>query len=129
MKEQSRGRARAVFLAAVVLTLLAGRWSYGLFTTSEFIHFSVNFPTANHAPAMTAEELGGPWAMDSELREQPIPAGGILVWGREGEITVDMGRQGIIKELLQPRDLTLSSHWIRNVGKEPRRIHLDLDLW
>jgi len=123
-----RGQAGLLFGGAFVLALLAGRWAQGLFTTSEFVHFSVNFPTVPGPGVASRAEIGGPWATLSDAEWHGYPAGGMLVWGREGAIVVDVGRQGVLKRWLQPNDLTLSTHWLRNVGTEPTRIGLALEM-
>ena len=56
-----------------------------------------------------------------------LPAGGVLVWGTEGQVLIDVGQEGWLKRL-QPRFFNLSSHWIRNVGVKPYKIRLDMDL-
>ncbi|MBW2254104.1 MAG: hypothetical protein JRI25_05830 [Deltaproteobacteria bacterium] len=128
MDAYPRSRAGFLFACAFVFALLAGRWAQGLFTTSEFVHFSVNFPTVLGAEVAPREQIGGPWAMLPASEWEGYPAGGMLVWGREGEIVVDVGRQGLLKRWLQPNDITLSTHWLRNVGTEPRRIGLALEM-
>jgi hypothetical protein len=115
-----------VVLAALA-TIAAGRWGLALFTTSECVHFSVNFPTAPGAEVMPVAALGGPWAMLPPEAWHGYPAGGLLVWGREGRIDVDLGRQGVLKDALQPWRVRLSTHWLRNVGLRPLRIRLELD--
>jgi hypothetical protein len=126
---RARNRSAGIlFLAATAITILAGRWAEGLFTVSEFVHFSVNFPTVQGKETAARERIGGPWAMIPESEWRGYPAGGILAWGREGEIRVDMGKQAWIKRLVQPRDLTLSTHWLRNVGTRPYRIQLEIDM-
>jgi hypothetical protein len=121
-------RRWVALLVAASLTVLAGRWAKGLFTTSEFVHFSVNFPTEPGLPVLPVAEVGGPWALKPELAAEPHPAGGLLVWGREGRVVVDLDRRHPIKWLVQPRKLLLSTHWLRNVGPVPRRLGLDLEL-
>ena len=115
-------------LLAMACTVFAGRWAKGLFTTAEFVHFSVNFPTEPGLATLPVADVGGPWAMRPELADQPYPAGGILVWGREGRIVVDLDRRHPIKRIVQPRKLLLSTHWLRNVGPTARRVGLDLEL-
>jgi hypothetical protein len=116
------------FVCALIITIFAGRWAQGLFLESEFVHFSINFPTVEGAESIPLEDLGGPWTMLEENEWDGYPAGGLLVWGREEKIVVDVGKQGIIKHLMQPRDVTLSTHWLRNVGTRPFRIRLDIDM-
>ncbi len=117
-----------LLLVAAALTVVAGRWAKGLFTTSEFVHFSVNFPTEPGLPTLPVAEVGGPWSMKPERAAEVHPAGGLLVWGREGRIVVDLDGRSWLKRLIQPRKLLLSTHWLRNVGPVERRIGLELDL-
>ena len=112
--------------AGLVVTVVAGRWGLGLFTTAEFVHFSVNYPTLPGLELRSMSEIGGPWARDPKLTRPP--PGGLLAFGDEGEVVVDLSRRGWLKSLIQPGTLLLSSHWIRNVGTRSRRIALDMDL-
>jgi hypothetical protein len=129
-----------LFSVAMATTVLVGRWGKALLVTSEYVHFSVNFPARRGAPApdsgpmgterrgglaesaegrppqLSRSDLGGPWARLAEHEWTGYPAGGLLVWGREGSITIDIGRRGVLKAWLQPRRLLLSTHWLRNVG-------------
>ncbi len=41
---------------------------------------------------------------------------------------IDAGRQGLLKRTLQPNYLSISSHWVRNVGTQPYQIRLDMDM-
>lgn len=118
----------AAGLVAASLTVLAGRWGQGLFTVSEFVHFSVNFPTVPGERQLPREDVGGPWARLDERAWKGFPTGGLLAWGREGRVTVDLGHRGILKELLQPRTVRLSSHWIRNIGARPYRVRIELSM-
>ncbi len=122
-----RYRRLLVGALALVITVLMGRWGKALFTTSEFVHFSVNFPTAPGVPQADRTRVGGPWTRLPEGEWRGFPTGGLLVWGREGRITVDLGGQGILKRLAQPDVLTVSSHWLRNIGVRPYRICLGFD--
>lgn len=115
-------------LLAVIATVLMGRWGKALFTTSELVHFSVNFPTAAGMPQADRAAVGGPWNRLPNDEWRGFPTGGLLVWGRESRLTVDLGGQGIIKRLAQPDVLTLSSHWIRNVGLQPYTICIEYDI-
>ena len=110
-----------------------GRWSQSLFTKSEVMHFSVNFPAGDAVSAggttlscCDPEELGSPWARDPDFGD--IPSGGLLAWGEENRVLFDVGRQGWIKRLVQPNFITISSHWMRNVGTQPFRIRLEMDM-
>lgn len=119
--------ALAGFLFAVVF----GLWARSLFTISESVHFSVNFPAGEGVAAsevMNCCDLGGPWARLSPEEWFKYPSGGVLVWGREGSIVIDVGREGFLKRTLQHGYVNLSSHWIRNVGLKPYQIQLDMQL-
>ena len=111
-----------------VFAISFGRWSQSLFTQSESVHFSVNFPTGGGAQTMSCCDLGGPWANNPEQNENDYPAGGVLTWGREGEIVVDVGKEGFLKRTLQPGFLNLSTHWLRNVGTRPYQIGLEMEM-
>lgn len=105
-----------------------GRWAQSLFTVSELIHFSVNFPGGGSAQTMSCCDLGGPWARERDPDWNDYSSGGILTWGEEGEVVVDVGRQGFVKRTLQPHFVSLSSHWLRNVGVQPYQIRLEMDM-
>lgn len=123
-------RTTPVLVAVVfcVASIVAGRWAMSHIRHSEFVHFSVNFPANPDAPVISRQELGGPWALLPDDQWQGYPPGGILVWGREGAVEIDLGEQGVLKRLLQPDLIAMGSHWIRNVGKTPRRIKMKLDM-
>lgn len=111
--------------------ILIGMWSKALFTVSESIHFSVNFPTGEGVPAsevLDCCEVGGPWARLHSSEFEGYPPGGVLVWGTEGKVLVDLGKLGTIKRVVQPGFLNLSSHWVRNLGTRPYRIRFDMQL-
>ncbi len=105
-----------------------GSWAQSLFTQSELVHFSVNFPSGGRAETMSCCDLGGPWARGRDPDWNDYSAGGLLAWGEEGGIVVDVGKQGFVKRALQPSFLSLSTHWLRNVGTQPYRIRLDMEL-
>jgi hypothetical protein len=121
-------RPLSLFTVGLLLTIIAGRWAMGLFTQSEFVHFSVNFPTEPGTEQASRHDVGGPWSMLSDDEWSGYPRGGLIAWGREGSINIDLGGQGILKRLIQPDDVTLSTHWLRNVGIRPYRIKLDIDM-
>jgi hypothetical protein len=121
------GRLSLGVLGFLFATLF-GRWSQYLFTNSELIHFSVNFPGTGRAETMACCDLGGPWARERDPQSTDYAAGGLLPWGEEGRIVVDLGKQGLPKRLLQPNFISLSSHWLRNVGTQPYRIKLDMEM-
>ena len=86
-----------------------GLWSQTLFTQSESVHFSVNFPSEegeSGAKTMACCDLGGPWARIPVQDWTGYPAGGVLVWGTEGCIVLDVGREGMLKRALQPGLIT-----------------------
>ena len=125
--------ALAWFLGAAGFLFAAfiGLWSKSLFTMSESVHFSVNFPTGENITVgekMNCCDLGTPWerAFGSEWND--YPPGGVLVWGTEGKLLVDIGQEGWLKKQVQPRFVNLSSHWIRNVGVKPYKIRLEMNL-
>jgi hypothetical protein len=121
----------ALGIAGFLFAAFIGLWSKSLFTISESVHISVNFPAGESVVVgekMNCCDLGGPWerAFGSEWND--YPPGGVLIWGTEGQVLIDVGQEGLLKRLIQPRFFNLSSHWIRNVGVKPYKIHLDMDL-
>ena len=122
-----RRQALLLAAAAAAFTVLAGRWGRGLFTTAEFVHFSVNFPTEPGFATLPRAELSSPWQRLRDDEWQGYPAGGLLAWGREGNLLVDLGQRSFIKQLLQPNKLLLSTHWARNLGPSPLRIGFRFD--
>jgi len=117
-----------LFVAALLSTVAAGRWAMGLILVSEYVHFSANFPTYEGAPVMALDDLGGPWTRLPDEEWPGYPPGGMMVWGREGAVVVDIGKQSFLKHAAQPWEITLATYWIRNVGTTPRKIRLDLDM-
>jgi hypothetical protein len=115
-------------IAGLAFAVLFGKWAQSLFTQSELMHFSVNFPGAGRAQTMSCCDLGGPWARTRDPDWSNYASGGLLTWGEEGQIVVDVGQQGLIKRTLQPNFLSLSSHWIRNVGTQPYQIRIEMDM-
>jgi len=105
-----------------------GLWAQTLYTQAELVHFSVNFPGKANAETMSCCDLGGTWARSKDPQWNDYPAGGVLAYGEEGQIVIDVAKQGLIKRTLQPNYLSISSHWMRNVGTQPYQIHLDMDL-
>jgi len=112
----------------LIFAILFGRWSQSLFTVSELMHFSVNFPSEGRAEVMSCCDVGGPWARSRDPSWCDYSPGGLLAYGEEGALVVDVGRQGIIKRLVQPDFESISSHWLRNVGTRPYRIRMEMDL-
>lgn len=121
----------ALMLSGFIFAVVFGMWAKSLFTISESVHFSVNFPAGEGvdvSEVMNCCDLGGPWAGLSSDQWYKYPSGGVLVWGREGSVILDVGREGFLKRALQPGYINLSSHWIRNVGVKPYQIQLDMQL-
>ncbi len=117
-----------IAILACALTVIAGRWALGLAKISELVHFSVNFPTEPGIEVMSLQELGGPWTRMPEAEWPGYPKGGLIAWGMENEIVFDIGKQGLIKRLVQHDYISISSHWTRNVGVKPYTIKLELDM-
>jgi hypothetical protein len=105
-----------------------GLWAQSLFTVSELVHFSVNFPSDGRAETMACCNVGGPWERDHGPDWDDYPSGGLLAYGEEGALVIDVGRQGVLKRILQPNYLSISSHWIRNVGTQPYQIRLQMEM-
>jgi hypothetical protein len=70
---------------------------------AESVHYSLNFPARGYA------------------------AGGEGAMGTSGHVIVNLGNTGFIKQILQQGEVNLSSHWVKNVGKVPRRIRLEAE--
>jgi hypothetical protein len=118
----------ALALLGLAFAVGFGLWAQSLFVISELVHFSVNFPSDGRAETMSCCDLGGPWARDRDPEWDDYSAGGVLAYGEEGAIVIDVGRQGFLKRTLQPGYLSISSHWLRNVGIQPYQIRLDMDM-
>lgn len=114
-------------IGAFIITVSAGRWGKDLFSTSEFVHFSINFPTVAGEPLLDRASIGGMWTRVPDDEWTGIPTGGLLAFGRQGRVVVDIGKRNFLKEIFQPNVLALSSHWIRNVGTTSRRICIHAD--
>ena len=120
-----------VYSLALVGFLFAigfGKWAQSLFTKSELMHFSVNFPSEGRAQTMSCCDVGGPWAREYGDDWNDYPEGGLLAYGEEGALVVDVGQQGLLKRTLQPNLISISSHWLRNVGTQPYRIRLEMEM-
>jgi len=115
-------------LLGFVFAIGFGKWAQSLFTKSELMHFSVNFPSEGRAEAMSCCDVGGPWARSYGDDWNDYPEGGLLAYGEEGALVVDVGQQGLLKRTLQPNFISISSHWLRNVGTQPYRIRLEMDM-
>lgn len=118
----------ALALLALAAAVGFGMWAQSLFTRSELVHFSVNYPSDGRAETMSCCDLGGPWEREHGPDWNDYAAGGLLAYGEEGSIVVDVGQQGILKRALQPNYLSLSSHWMRNVGTKPYQIQLGMEM-
>lgn len=118
----------ALALLGLAFAVGFGLWAQSLFTVSELVHFSVNFPSDGRAETMSCCNVGGPWERDHGADWNDYPAGGLLAYGEEGALVIDVGEQGILKRTLQPNYLSISSHWIRNVGTQPYQIRLDMEM-
>lgn len=105
-----------------------GLWAQSLFTKAELMHFSVNFPSEGRAETTSCCNVGGPWAREHGDDWNDYPAGGLLAYGDEGALVVDVGQQGLIKRTLQPGLISISSHWLRNVGTQPYRIRIEMEM-
>ena len=92
----------------------------------------MNFPSgveaAQSGKVVDCCDLGSPWERLYGPKWNTYPAGGVLVWGTEGQIILDVGKEGWIKRLLQPDFINLSSHWVRNVGVKSYKIRMDMQL-
>jgi hypothetical protein len=115
-------------IAGLLFAIVFGRWAQSLFSQAELVHFSVNFPSDGRAETMSCCDLGGPWARDRDPDWSDYPAGGLLAYGEEGALVVDVGKQGVLKRILQPDFLSISTHWLRNVGTQPYQIRLEMDM-
>jgi hypothetical protein len=118
----------ALALLGLAFALGFGLWAQSLFVKSELMHFSVNFPSDGRAETMSCCDLGGPWARDRDPDWDDYAAGGVLAYGEEGAIVIDVGQQGLLKRALQPNYLSISTHWLRNVGTQPYQIKLAMEM-
>ncbi len=115
-------------LVGFVFAVGFGKWAQSLFTKSELMHFSVNFPSEGRAETMSCCNVGGPWARTYGDDWNDYPSGGLLAYGEEGALVVDLGQQGLLKRALQPNFVSISSHWLRNVGTQPYRIRIEMEM-
>ena len=123
-----RRKPLIVFVVSCLITILAGWWVMRLLMSAEYVHFNANFPVNGKEQTLSLDQVGGPWTMLEEGEWKGYAPGGLMVWGREGEVKVDVGGQGILKRIVQPWDVTIATYWIRNVGLKPRKVRLDLDM-
>jgi hypothetical protein len=121
-------RLWSLALVGFVFAMGFGKWAQSLFTRSELMHFSVNFPSEGRAETLSCCNVGGPWARTYGDDWNDYPAGGLLAYGEEGALVVDLGRQGFLKRTLQPNLISISSHWLRNVGTQAYRIRIEMDM-
>jgi hypothetical protein len=99
---KARWRYALLFAAAMAAAFALG----ALRTTmadAESVHYSLNFPASGTA------------------------AGGEGAMGKSGRVVVDLANTGLIKRMLQPNEVNLSSHWVKNVGDITRRIRLEAE--
>jgi hypothetical protein len=118
----------ALALLGLAFAVAFGLWAQTLFVRSELVHFSVNFPSDGRAETMSCCDLAGPWSRDRDPEWNDYAAGGVLAYGEEGAIVIDVGHQGLLKRALQPNYLSISTHWLRNVGTQPYQIKLAMDM-
>jgi hypothetical protein len=118
----------ALALLGLAFAVGFGMWAQSLFVRSELVHFSVNFPSDGRAETMSCCDLGGPWARDRDPEWNDYAAGGVLAYGEEGAVVIDVGRQGLLKRFVQPNYISISTHWLRNVGTQPYQIRLSMDM-
>jgi hypothetical protein len=123
-----RAGTYALALVGFLFAIGFGKWAQSLFTKSELMHFSVNFPSEGRAETMSCCDVGGPWAQSYGDDWNDYPEGGLLAYGEEGALVVDVGQQGWLKRTLQPNLISISSHWLRNVGTQPYRIRLEMEM-
>lgn len=97
----SRVRAAAFFAAALVFVLGLG-WYRAAISDAESVHFALNYPASGTA------------------------AGGVGAMGKDGIVVVNLADTGVLKRMVQPNLINLSSHWLRNVGTRPRRVSLEI---
>jgi hypothetical protein len=121
-------RLWSLALLGFIFAIGFGKWAQSLFTKSELMHFSVNFPSEGRAETMSCCTIGGPWAREHDADWNDYPSGGLLAYGEEGALVVDLGQQGLLKRTIQPNFISISSHWLRNVGSQPYRIRIEMDM-
>jgi hypothetical protein len=100
-------RSRRARWALLFVVGLAAAFALGFFRSTmgdaESVHYSLNFPARGFA------------------------AGGEGAMGKSGHVIVNLANTGFIKQLLQPNEVNLSSHWVKNVGDKTRRIRLEAE--
>lgn len=94
-----RWQKLALFALVMAVAFALGAWRSTM-SDAESVHFAVNYPAEG-------KDMGGPGAM-----------------GATGSVVVNVGNTGFIKATVQPNVVNLSSHWVKNVGDEPRRIRV-----
>ena len=97
-----RARYLLLFLAAMAAAFSLGAYRNTM-GDAESVHYSLNFPARGFA------------------------AGGEGAMGKSGHVIVNLANTGFIKQFLQPNEVNLSSHWVKNVGDKSRRIRLEAE--
>jgi hypothetical protein len=97
-------RTQAILWFIITVAIVFGVGFYrDAIGDGESVHFSVNYPAKGPA------------------------AGGVGAMGEEGYIVVNVAHTGLLKKVVQPNVVNLSTHWLKNVGDEPRKIRLELE--
>ncbi|MDO8964173.1 MAG: hypothetical protein Q7W30_06735 [Coriobacteriia bacterium] len=100
--KKRRGTYLLMFMIAMAAAFGLGAYRSTM-GDAEAVHYSINYPARGFA------------------------AGGAGVMAREGHLIVNVGNAGWLKQVLQPQELNLSSHWVKNVGTTPRRIRFEAE--
>ena len=103
MKFKFRLLKISLFVLGSGLALLAGFYAR-VYTATEFPHFNLSFPG-----------------------RKGIPVGGVGARGREGRLVVDIAGMSTLKKLLQPGDLAISTHWLKNEDERSHRLWVELE--
>lgn len=90
------------FLGALALLLGVG-WYRSTMSDAESVHFAINYPA------------------------EGAEAGGLGARGADGYLVVNLSNNGLLKKIVQPHVVNLSTHWLTNVGEQTRRIRLDTE--
>jgi hypothetical protein len=99
-----RTTAKNLLLFVCAMAVAFGLGAYrNTMGDAESVHYSLNFPARGFA------------------------AGGEGAMGKSGHVIVNLGNTGLIKRLLQPNEVNLSSHWVKNIGSASRRIRLEAE--
>lgn len=100
--KNGRGRAVLWFVLTVAIVFAVGFYRESM-NDGESVHFSINYPASGS------------------------DAGGMGARGAEGLVVVNVAHTGVVKHLLQPRVINLSTHWLHNAGDRPRRVRLEAE--